>query len=113
MRRVVVLSCAAATVVAVAALRGASAPACDADNGGLTLPQGFCAAVIATDVGRARHLVVAPNGDVFVSTQTAGRGSGGGVVALRDTDNDGKLDTRETFGEGSATGIGLHDGYIY
>jgi len=42
-----------------------------------------------------------------------GRGGGGGVVALRDTDGDGKLDKREKFGEGSATGIALRNGYIY
>src|SRR4029079_370923 len=90
----------------------AGAPACDADNGGITLPQGFCAALVATDVGRARHLVVAPNGDVFASTQ-GGRSGGGGIVALRDTDGDGKLDKRETFGEGSVTGVALRNGYIY
>ena len=49
----------------------AAPPACDPDNGGLTLPPGFCAAVVAENVGRARHLVVAPNGDVFVSTSAA------------------------------------------
>lgn len=99
-------------VAAVSDGGAAGPPACDPDNGGITLPQGFCAAVVATDVGRARHLVVAPNGDVFVSTQ-GGRGGGGGVVALRDTDGDGKLDKREKFGDGSATGIGLRNGYIY
>jgi glucose/arabinose dehydrogenase len=102
-----------ASLIAVVVVRGASAPACDADNGGITLPQGFCAAVVATDVGRARHLVVAPNGDVFASTETGRGGAGGGIVALRDTDNDGKLDTRETFGEGSTTGVALRNGYIY
>jgi glucose/arabinose dehydrogenase len=101
------------SLIAVVVVRGASAPACDADNGGITLPQGFCAAVVATDVGRARHLVVAPNGDVFASTETGRGGAGGGIVALRDTDNDGKLDTRETFGEGSTTGVALRNGYIY
>ena len=57
----------------------AAAPACDPDNGGLKLPQGFCAAVVADNSGRARHLVVAPNGDVFVSTETGRGGTGGGV----------------------------------
>jgi glucose/arabinose dehydrogenase len=99
-------------VIAAIGGRAAGPPACDPDNGGITLPPGFCAAVVATDVGRARHLVVAPNGDVFVSTQ-GGRGGGGGIVALRDTDGDGKLDKREKFGEGSVTGIGLRNGYIY
>jgi glucose/arabinose dehydrogenase len=55
---------------------------------------------------------VAPNGDVFASTQ-GGRGGGGGIVSLRDTDGDGKLDKREKFGEGSVTGVGLRNGYIY
>src|SRR4051794_39052937 len=92
---------------------GAAAPPCDADNGGIKLPQGFCAAVIADNVGRARHIMVAPNGDVFVSTQTGRGGSGGGIVALRDGDGDGKLETKEQFGSGSATGIGWRNGYIY
>jgi glucose/arabinose dehydrogenase len=111
MKRLVVLSACIASLLAVAGVRGA-APACDPDNGGITLPQGFCAAVVATDVGRARHLVVAPNGDVFASLE-GGRGGGGGVIALRDTDGDGKLDKRETFGDGSSTGIALRNGYLY
>jgi glucose/arabinose dehydrogenase len=112
MKRFVFGSVCLALSIAVAAVRGASAPACDPDNGGVTLPQGFCAAVVATDVGRARHLVVAPNGDVFASLE-GGRGGGGGVIALRDTDGDGKLDKRETFGDGSSTGIALRNGYLY
>jgi glucose/arabinose dehydrogenase len=104
--------CVAAFVAGSITRPVAALPACDPDNGGITLPQGFCAAVVATDVGRARHLVVAPNGDVFVSTQ-GGRGGGGGIVALRDTDGDGKLDKRENFGDGSVTGVALRNGYIY
>src|SRR5689334_10433793 len=49
-------------------------PRCAPDNGGITLPAGFYAAVFADSVAGARHLVVAPNGDVFVSTYGA-RGS--------------------------------------
>ena len=113
MNRLISSFCCVTGLVALAAIGGAAAPpACDADNGGITLPQRFCAAVVATDVGPARHLVVAPNGDVFVSTE-GGRGGDGGVVALRDTDGDGKLDRREKFGEGSVTGIALRNGYIY
>src|SRR5581483_1473143 len=63
----------------------AAPPACDPDNGGITLPPGFCALVAADNLGAARHIAVAPNGDVYVALQTAGRGEGGGVVALRDT----------------------------
>ena len=45
-----------------------SKPVCADDNGGLTLPPGFCATVFADRVGHARHLVVAPNGVVYVNT---------------------------------------------
>jgi glucose/arabinose dehydrogenase len=89
-----------------------AAPACDPDNGGLKLPAGFCAAVVADGNPSARHLVVAANGDVYVALQGT-RGSGGGVVGLRDKDGDGKLETKEAFGTGSITGIGLRNGYLY
>ena len=82
--------------------RRRGAAGCDADNGGLKLPQGFCAAVVADNVGAARHLVVAPNGDLFVSSRNGRGGTGGGVVALRDTDGDGKMDKREQFGDKGA-----------
>jgi len=47
-----------------------SAPAlpCAPDDGGLTLPPGFCATVFADGVGHARHLVVSPQGVVYVNT---------------------------------------------
>jgi glucose/arabinose dehydrogenase len=102
----------AALMIMITRAGGAAVPACDADNGGLKLPQGFCAAVVADNVGAARHLVVAPNGDLFVSIRSRS-GPGGGIVALRDADGDGQLETKEQFGQGSATGIGLRNGYIY
>ena len=46
-------------------------PACAADNAGLTVPAGFCVTVFADSVRGARHLVVAPNGDVFVATRNS------------------------------------------
>jgi glucose/arabinose dehydrogenase len=96
-----------------ARLGGAAAlPACDPDNGGLKLPEGFCALVIADDVGTARHLAVAPNGDVYVALQE-GRAKPVGVAALRDTNGDGKMDQNERFGDKSTTGIALHNGYLY
>ena len=82
------------------------------DNGGITLPAGFCALVAADGLGAARHIVVAPNGDVYVALQS-GRTSPGGVVALRYTKGDGHFDMKETFGDGSSTGIGLRNGYLY
>ncbi len=93
------------------ALHAANAPSCDPDNGGIQLPAGFCALVVADNLGTARHLVVAPNGDVFVALQ--GSGERGGVVALRDTNGDGRLERKEHFGDQSTTGVALHNGYIY
>ena len=102
----------AATVLAVltTTARGVAAPACDPNNGGLQLPSGFCAVVAHEGVGTARHLVVAPNGDVYVALRGQ---EPGGVVALRDKDGDGRFETKESFGKGSTTGIALRNGYLY
>src|SRR5262245_26375145 len=72
----------------------ASSGDCDAGNGGITLPDGFCARVYADEVGVARHLVVDSNGDVFVAledadgssagtTRMSGELARGGVLLLR------------------------------
>ncbi len=107
------LTAAGIATLAAAALSGrAAAPACDAGNGGITLPPGFCAVVVADGLGAARHLTVAPNGDVFVSLENS-RGQKGGIVALRDTDGDGRADQKERFGDEGATGIALRNGYLY
>jgi len=108
---------AAASMVAVCGLftaawvHGAGTPSCDADNGGIKVPQGFCALVAADDLGPARHLAVTSNGDLYVALQ--GNGDKGGVVALRDTNGDGRFEMKEHFGDESTTGITLHNGYLY
>ena len=89
-----------------------AAPKCDADNGGIKLPEGFCAQLAVEGIGAGRHAVVTPNGDVYVALMS-GRGSKGGVAALRDADGDGKFETIEKFGDLSSTGIGLRNGYLY
>ncbi len=106
------------SAAAVPPAQGASAAAgrgraaCAPDNGGITLPAGFCAVVVADDVGRPRHVAVAPGGDVYVALQGQ-RGSGGGVLALRDTTGDGRADVRETFYNRGGTGIAVHGGWLY
>jgi glucose/arabinose dehydrogenase len=103
------IRCAALLTFAVA-LNAADRPKCDPDNGGLTLPAGFCALVVADGVGTARHLAVAENGDVYVAI----RGNNpGGIVALHDTNGDGRFEQKEHFGEGSTTGVALRHGYLY
>jgi len=108
-----------ASVVAVGAAVGitgwmrAAPPACDADNGGIRLPQGFCAVVAADAVGTARHVTVAANGDVYVAIQGRG-GDQAGIVALRDTNGDGKFDQKEMIvAPGGATGVALRSDYLY
>ena len=99
--------------VCVAALppAGDAAPTCDAGNGGLKLPMGFCAQVVADGIGTARHIAVATNGDVYVALQ--GEAEKGGVAALRDADGDGKFEIQQHFDSGSLTGIEIRNGYLY
>jgi glucose/arabinose dehydrogenase len=87
---------------------------CDPGNGGLELAPGFCAVVVADSIGRGRHLVVAPNGDILVALRSGrGEGDNGGLLALRDNDGDGRADVMDRFDESRATGISLRDGFIY
>jgi glucose/arabinose dehydrogenase len=85
---------------------------CAPDNGGLVLPEGFCAVVVASDLGQPRHMTVAPNGDLYVAVR-GGRGTGGSAVALRDTTGDGVADMRVTFDDRGGTGIALWNGWVY
>ncbi len=59
MRRLMInfLLVAAAVVVGATVSIGAQAtlPDCDPDNGGITLPDGFCAMVVADNLGAARQ----------------------------------------------------------
>src|SRR6266550_6436671 len=95
-----------------------SAPAtCTPNDSELKLPPGFCATIFADSIGSARHLVVAPNGDVFVNVQRSRQGPNAtipaGIVALRDTNRDGRADIIERFGNGGNTGIALYKGFVY
>ena len=83
----------------------------DSDNGGLTLPSGFQAVVVADRLGRARHIAVRDNGDIYVALERTN--NGGGIVAMRDTNGDGKPDVIKHFGESGGNGIAIHNGYLY
>lgn len=101
-----------------------SGATCPGDNGGITLPPGFCATIFADTIGHARHIVVNSNGDVYVNTwggkyYTSPAHTGGFIVALRDTSNDGVADIIKRFGpdslhgSGGGTGIGIYNGSLY
>jgi glucose/arabinose dehydrogenase len=114
MTRFFAVSFLTALVVPIALLAQAGRPAvqCEPGNGGLTLPNGFCALVVAEDVGPARHLVVSRGGDIYVALRNQEKAPGG-VVALRDTNGDGRADVRERFGDSGGTGIQIYNNYLY
>ena len=78
----------------------------------IRVPDGFCALTYHTGVGAARQLVVRENGDVFVALRNRGNQSGG-VIALRDLDDDGTADQTQRWGEVAGSGIALGDGALY
>jgi glucose/arabinose dehydrogenase/cytochrome c5 len=99
--------------------------ACPQNDSGLKLPAGFCATIFADGIGHARHLVVAPDGVVYVNTWS-GRyygndtpHAGGFLVALKDSTGAGKADVNQRFGEtvqsggAGGTGIGLYKGALF
>jgi glucose/arabinose dehydrogenase len=82
-------------------------PTPDADNGGITLPPGFRAVVVADNLKPLRNMTVADNGDIYIKTRQDG------IYALRDTNGDGRADVIKEFGSGGGTGIALHNGWLY
>lgn len=117
MRQLMILSAAAtmALVISLSSCRpGGVRP--DADNGGLFLPDGFGALVVADSTGPARHLAVNDNGDIYVKLRLSKGDSGN--LAMRDIDGDGRADSIVRFGDypndGSlATEMRIHKGYLY
>jgi len=78
----------------LAGVAAAALPVPDADNGGLELPPGFRALIVADNLmadrptknDQLRFLAVAPNGDLYAKTYH------GGIIALRDTNGDGRFE---------------------
>jgi len=77
----------------------------------ITLPNGFSSIVVADSLGQGRHIIINSNGDIYVSLLRLKNKCG--IVALRDTNNDGKADIIKYFGTFSGTGIGIYNGYLY
>jgi hypothetical protein len=104
---------------------GRSGARCQDDNGGLTLSPGFCASIFADNLGHVRHLVVAPDGEVYANTWS-GRyfpnsppPPGGFLLALKDTKGTGRADVIRRFGATiekggtGGSGIALYNGGLY
>lgn len=97
---------------------------CAGSDGGIVLPPGFCATVFADNLGHARHLVVAPDGVVYVNTWSnvlyrSAPPPGGFLIALKDTKGDGHADVVRRFGDGveqgstGGTGIAIYKNALY
>ncbi len=103
----------------------AASAACRGDNGGLRLSPSWCATVFADKLGHVRHMVVAPNGVLYVNTWSGvyydndKPPAGGFLIALKDSKSTGRADIVKRFGDGVAqgsaggTGIGFYNGAIY
>jgi len=104
-------------VVAVAisvilfALKADSGVVADADNAGLTLPAGFGALKVAETGAQARHLVVTPQGTIYVKLARNNK-DGKAILVLHEASN-GKATITSGFGNYGGTGIYLKDGYLY
>jgi len=83
----------------------------DPDNGGIILPDGFSALIVADSLGFGRHLVVNDNGDIYMALRQLNDGKG--IVCLRDSNGDGRADIIQYFNDYPGTGIDLHKGYLY
>src|SRR6201981_2798167 len=98
------------TLVAAAPFVSAQTNSGGGDNGGITLPPGFCATIFADNLGHARQMAFGPNGVLYLNTWSGGYyqndkpADGGFLVALKDTKGDGRADTIERFGDGVAQG---------
>ncbi len=76
----------------------------------LRVPPGFNVAVYASDLDNPRNVLLAPNGDVFVTETGAGR-----ITILRDVNHDGVPDSRYTYAThlDEPYGLAIHDRWLY
>jgi glucose/arabinose dehydrogenase len=93
---------------------------CADDNGGITLPAGFCAVVVADltmdgEAARARHMTVTPAGNLFVAINSPRNEQPSfGIIGLRDVDGDGDADEQTEFSPGlGGSGIVWGEDVLY
>jgi glucose/arabinose dehydrogenase/mono/diheme cytochrome c family protein len=78
-------------------------------NAGLNLPTGFSARVVAENLGKARHIVVTPQNDIYV--RLARVVDRKGTLVLHEAN--GKATVTSGFGNYGGTGLAIKDGYLY
>lgn len=81
------------------------------NDGGLELSEGFRSTVVADSTyNNARHIVINDNGDIYLKVRSD---KVSGILALRDTTGDGKVNEKTEFSSVNGTGIDIYDGYLY
>lgn len=83
----------------------------DPDNGGLKTPAGFGVIVVTPTLGKARHIVAAEDGTLFVKLRQLKDGKG--IYMLRDENGDGKADQIKGYDNYGGTGITVYNNYLY
>jgi glucose/arabinose dehydrogenase len=69
-------------LVTAAACKHSKSTTADGCDAAIEVPEGFCASLLTDAVGRARHIAVRTNGDVFVA-RIASRRDSGGISTVR------------------------------
>lgn len=75
----------------------------------LTLPDGFSGSIVATGLGRTRHLIVTAQNDIYVRLARPVKGKG--TLFLQQ--KNGLAEVVYGFGSFGGTGIYLYEGYLY
>ena len=119
---------AAVAVLAMASLghpaaRAANAPDCAGDNGGLSLSPGFCATVVADNLGHVRHMAMAPDGTIYANTWSGAYyvgqppPPGGFLVAIKPKASGlaevARFGQTPADGVAGGTGVAVYKGYLY
>lgn len=83
----------------------------DLGKTGLKLPQGFKGTIVADNLGKARHIAVTSQGNIYVKLDRPT--DKGAVLYLEDKNKDGKADNISGFGDYKGTGIAIKGDYLY
>ncbi|MCW3108544.1 MAG: sorbosone dehydrogenase [Segetibacter sp.] len=77
----------------------------------LHLPEGFTATIVSEGLIGARHMAVNKQGGLYVKLSKLKDGKG--IIYLKDTNGDGKLEEQNAFADYPGTGICIKNDYLY
>jgi glucose/arabinose dehydrogenase len=98
-------------------------PAAACATGGLSLSPGFCATVIADNLGHVRHMALAPDGTIYANTWSGSYyvgqppPAGGFLVAIKPRASGpaevARFGQSPADGVAGGTGVAVYKGYVY